>query len=491
MVLSTRSSTADPFIVSLDVGSSSIRALLFDSTVHQAEGFGARLPYSPTTTPDGGAEIDPEKLAALAIDCFDELHRQVHVAGLKIQAVCGSAFWHGLMGVDENGHPTLPLLHLLDTRSASEVARVPDTHARTGCVPHSSYWPAKPLWVEKNRPAEFAATRAWLSFPEFLFQKLFGRARASTSMVSATGLWDQNANDYDDDTLALLQVDRRTLAAPDQLDQPACDLLPEYRAMWPDFDKIPWFPALGDGACDSLGSGAIAAGRLALMVGTTGAMRSVIEAPHIEIPPGLWCYRVDRKRFVLGAALSNGGDVYAWMKTTLALPKDIETCLETRLESAEPGRHGLTLLPFFSGERSPYWRGDLRGAITGLTLATQPFDILHAALESVALRFREIHAMMPQPCAEILASGGALLHSPAWTQMMADALNRPVTVCTEPEASSRGAAVWALERIGAIPDISALAASTGATFAPHPEREPVYARLLSAQHDLYKRLYES
>ena len=120
------------------------------------EGYGAHLPYHIRTTPDGGAEIDPEELApAFAIDCLDELHRQVREAGFSIAAVAGSAFWHSFCGVDADGSPRFPILHLLDTRSAAEVARVPDTHASTGCVPHSSYWPAKLLWLEKHRAEQF------------------------------------------------------------------------------------------------------------------------------------------------------------------------------------------------------------------------------------------------------------------------------------------------------------------------------------------------
>jgi len=457
------------------------------------EGFGARVPYQVTSSSGGGAEIDGEALAELTIDCLDELHRQIHAAGLRIAAVAGSAFWHSFLGVGEDGRPTLPILHLLDTRSAEEVARVPNRHAVTGCVPHSSYWPARLLWLAKHRPTEFAATRRWISFPEFLFEKLFGRGRASTSMVSATGLWDQNANNYDAESLQAAGIDRAQMPywtnGAAYLDQPLYDLAPEYRAMWPHFDGVPWFPALGDGACSNLGSGAVTPDRFALMVGTTGAMRAVVEARNLEIAPGLWCYRVDRKRFVTGGALSNGGDVFAWMKHTLALPKDVEA----RLETAVPGGHGLTVLPFFSGERSPYWRADLRGVIAGLSQATQPFDILRAALESVALRFREIYGVLAgrfgEPI-EVLATGGALLNSPAWTQMMADAIGRPLTACTEPEASCRGAALWALEQIGAIENIGKIPASTGATFEPRPENCAAYDRLLEDQRAFYKRIYE-
>jgi gluconokinase len=84
----------DPFIVCIDVGSSSVRALLFDSGARQMEGYGAQLPYRIQTTPDGGAEVDPLALADLTIDCLDELHRQIHESGIRVSAVAGSAFWH-------------------------------------------------------------------------------------------------------------------------------------------------------------------------------------------------------------------------------------------------------------------------------------------------------------------------------------------------------------------------------------------------------------
>lgn len=490
---------SDAYIVSFDVGTSSVRALLYDSSARQMEGYGAHLPYRIHTTPDGGAEIDPEELAQHAIDCLDELHRQlelhrqIHGAGIHIAAVAGSAFWHSFCGVGADGKPTLPILHLLDTRSAAEVSRVADTHASTGCVPHSSYWPAKLLWLERNRPEQFRATRRWLSFPEYLFHKLFGEARVSTSMASATGLWNQSANDYDNATLAALPIRREQLADPSSMDQPLQNLLDEYRGMWPAYSNSPWFPAIGDGAANHIGSGCVRTpgplgeAQFSLMVGTTGAMRALVSSSAV-IPTGLWCYRLDPNRALLGGALSNGGEVYAWLKRTLAFPKDAEA----RLEAAAPGGHGLTVLPFFAGERSPYWRADLRGVIAGLSLDTGPFEILHASLESVALRFREIYGALSSAVAapaEVIASGGALLHSPAWTQMMADTLGRPVVASTELEASARGAALYALERIGAIPNLEVLPASTGATFSPRPQFEPVYARLLEEQRGLYGRLF--
>ncbi|MDQ6707540.1 MAG: FGGY-family carbohydrate kinase, partial [Acidobacteriota bacterium] len=364
-------------------------------------------------------------------------------------------------------------------------------HKRTGCVLHPSYLPAKLLWLSETRPDAFHAARQWMSFGAFLFLKLFGRPLESTSMVSGSGLWNQCANDYDLEILGVLPVERNQLAPPDDMDRPLADLLPEYRSQWPELSGVPWFPALGDGACDDIGSGCSTPERFALMVGTSGAMRAVIERESIEIPEGLWCYRVDRRRFVLGGALSNGGEVFAWMKRTLALPAPEE--IEKQIAAMPPGAHGLTVLPLFAGERSTKWRADARAAITGMASSTGPMEILRASLESVALRFRNIYDIMKESIGapkEVIASGGALLHSPAWTQMMADALGHTVIVCLENEATSRGAALLALERLGLIESVQDVPANMGAAFQPIDRNRNIYDNELEKQRRLYTKLFE-
>jgi gluconokinase len=309
-------------------------------------------------------------------------------------------------------------------------------------------------------------------------------------MVSGSGLWHQTANVYDDEMLAFLPIQKSQLAPETELDQFNNKLLPEYAAKWPMLDRIPWYPALGDGACNNLGSGCATPDRFALMVGTTGAMRVVLPNQQLIPPEGLWSYRADRTRQVFGGAISNGGEVFRWMSQTLRL--DEGAALEAELGKILPGAHGLTVLPFFAGERAPYWRADLRATIFGMGLSTKPVDILRASLESVALRFSQIYRMMtahaPEP-KEVMASGGALLKSEVWTQMMADALGRPVIACAEPEASSRGAALWVLERLGIIPSIETAPVRTSGVIAPRAEYTEIYDRLLLAQTDLFNRLY--
>jgi gluconokinase len=480
-------------VLTLDIGSSSTRTLLFGFDGKQIPGFGSQIKYHPHTTEDGGWEIDPKEVTGYAARAITETCEQMRLKGAKPVAVAVDTFWHSILGVGADGNPTTAVLHPFDTRSANaaaELAKRVDNlgqHARTGCMLHSSYPPAKLLWLSDAQPAGFQAAARWMSVGEYLFQVFFGKAAASTSMVSACGLWDQNRSTYDDELLAALPVKREQFAHAGDLDAPC-----QGRTQWPELSDIPWFPALGDGACDNVGSGCATRDRWALMVGTSGALRATIEAGQIDIPPGLFCYRIDRKRFVAGGALSNGGEVYAWMKRTLQLPDDAAT-IEAQLSAMTPGMHGLTILPLFAGERSTEWRSDTTAAIIGLRDGTRPIEILHAALESVSLRFRNVYEVMETafgPPREVIASGAALLHSSVWTHMMADTLGHSVTMCLEPEATSRGAALLALERLGIMRDIAGAPLCVGATLDPDAAKKDLYLAALRNQRGLYRKLFE-
>lgn len=462
------------------------------------DGFGHHVSYHGHVTSDGGWEIDPDVLSRVCEQVIGKVCEQMRARNIRPAAVGFDTFWQHIMGVDADGKPVTPIIHVFDTRSApeaEELARKIDNkqqHQRTGAVLHPSYVPSKLLWLAKTQPDAFHRAAKWMTFGEYFFLRIFGKAVTSTSMVSGLGFWDQNRNVYDDELMKVLPTEPGQFARPEDMDEPQTKLVDSYASQWPELQGIPWFPALGDGACDNAGSGCTTDNRFALMVGTSGAMRVVLEREPDGIPDGLFCYRLDRRRFVVGGALSNGGEVYAWCKRTLQLPQD-EADLEKQIAGMAPGKHGLDIVPLFAGERSTKWRPEAKGAITGMEFSTTPLEILRAALESVALRFREVHEQM-LACAgtpaEIVVSGGALLHSRSWVQMMADALNHQMVECLEPEATSRGAALMAMERIGAIRSIGDLAPKLGDTVLPIAENTAVYPGLLARQRAFYTKLFE-
>jgi gluconokinase len=226
------------------------------------------------------------------------------------------------------------------------------------------------------------------------------------------------------------------------------------------------------------------------MIGTSAALRMLWKGEPPEfLPPELWCYRADAERVVVGGALSDGGGLYSWMSGALALGEDEEQLMNT-LAGMKPDAHGLTLLPFWAGERSTHWAAHARGAILGLTMHTRPLEILRAAMEAVAYRLALIKGALGTvaPASETIASGGALAASSVWTQIICDTLGSPIKLSAVNEASSRGAVLLALEATGKIQSIEEVYAPTGQTFEPDMARHERYRRGLRRQQKIYERI---
>jgi gluconokinase len=292
--------------------------------------------------------------------------------------------------------------------------------------------------------------------------------------------------------LARLPVDGAQLSPLADLDQACVGLDGEWAARWPDLAQIPWLLPVGDGAAANIGSGCATPDRIALTIGTTGAMRVVVDPQLNTVPAGLWLYRVDAGRGLLGGATTEGGNLFAWLQELLQLPGSEE--LESQLAARPPAAHGLTFLPFVAGERAPGWREDARAAITWLSLHTSAVDLVQAGLEAIAYRFALIYRRIAPHLPDdhtLVASGGGLLSSSAWLQMMADVLGRPLDTLAEPEGTSRGLALLALEQLKVIQRAGDLPPALGKTYQPDPARHALHQAALDRQVALYDRLLKS
>jgi len=472
------------FLLSIDVGTSGVRAALFNER-------GAAVPGAQTrnhrvfTTLSDFAELDADQIVAEVIAAIDELLTNFSA---PIDLIAISAFWHSLIGVDAAGLPTTPLLTWADTRAARFAKQLSgdfderEIHARTGCRFHPSYWPAKLQWLKHEHQEKFLKTRYWLGFGEYLCLRLFGELATSISMASATGLFNQRACDWDWDFVRDLGISPETLPAiKSQLSARMSD------SRWPTLAEARLVTIVGDGAANNIGAGCSTKDRIALMIGTSGAMRVAFAGdPPAEVAPALWSYRVDHQRVVVGGALSDGGGLVQWLTESLKID-------EGEVGALEPDAHGLTVLPFWSGERSTGWSSDARGGIFDLRQKTTPVEILRATLEAIAYRFALIARALDHvaPNATIFASGNALRSSPVWLQIIADVLGRPLLFGGTAEASIRGAALIGLEAVGKIGTIEEDTIAIEQVFEPDATRHARYQQGLARQEELYNRLFRN
>jgi gluconokinase len=474
-------------ILALDIGTSSVRAAIYDFA-------GQVLPETMVKkeriihfTEDGGAELTAAEGFAQVCEAIEEVLAKTTNT---IEYVAASCFWHSLVGIDSEGNATTNVFTWAETRPAEYVQTLRDNlnetqiHNRTGARFHSSFWTAKLLWLKNDFPEVFQKTDKWLSFSDYLAFKLFGRVMTSVSMASGTGVFDIRHHEWDDDLLEFVGVKSECL--PEIAD----DKQTFQTDKWERLKDAKWFLAIGDGAANNVGAGCLQKSKAALMIGTSGAMRVAYEGEiPKQIPPGLWCYQIDHKRIILGGALSDGGGLYRWLKDTLKIA-EVDDIVEAEIRKRAPDSHGLTFLPFLAGERSTGYHENAKGAILGLTQHTSAVEITQAAMESVAFRFAEIYQQLQKvvDLKTIIASGGALRESPVWTQIIADVLGQNLCLPDTREASSRGVVLLALENLGKISNIADLPTPEGNNFNFDQKRHEIYLEARKRHEHFYRIL---
>ena len=488
-------SVEGPIILAIDIGTSAVKILFFDTMGRAVEGNQYRREVRIQTSQDGASEVAPDELLDIVWRGIDAVLAKGGRLVPKIAGVAVCTFVGNIMGVDHKARPLTPVFTYADTRAEKEATRLrtefdeSEVHDRTGCHLHSSYLPARFRWLANNRPDVFHRVDRWLSIGEYMELVLFGQTSVSYSVASWSGLLDRHQLIWDEPLISTLSVEIARLSPLVDINSPKQGLRRKFAARWPALKNLPWLPAIGDGAAANIGSGCISPSRAALTMGSTTAIRAVVEKPISHVPKGLWCYRVDGRRSLPGGALSEGGSLFAWMKNTFQLADPPQ--YEAALNSLDPDGHGLTMLPFLAGERSPGWQGHARATIHGISQATTPLEILQAGMEAVACRialvFEKLAELLPDDL-QIMAGGGAIHNSPAWLQIITDALGRTSALAGIGEVSARGAALLAFEALGVIKDLKDIPVFIERTCYPDEERHTIYRRTIERQQRLYEKL---
>ena len=489
----TLPSLMGPLVVAIDVGSSSIRAGLFDRLGRPRRGSFAQVAYSMSLDAEGGASVEVERLVEVLAVTLDRVVERAGAALADVAGVGISCFLHSVAGLDGAGRPITPLLTWADTTSARQAAELRgrlDQAAlwqETGCPLHASYWPAKVL---RLRATSGGNARTFAGAPDLLFAELTGRRAIDISQASGTGLLDRRTGTWHAGLLG--EIDLEPSALPEIAPAGTSAPLDGWAAdRWPGLGRVPWFVAWSDAVCGNIGLGCTAGRGAALQVGTSGAIRVVVADPVPPVPAGLFAHRLADGSALVGGQLSEGGAVAA---AIASLVGETPRALEAAARNLAPDTHGLTILPYLAGERGPGYDADARGVVAGLTLRTSRAELYLAVLESIALRFAALDVRLQDLVGEppeIVASGGALARSPLWVAIIAAALGRTILASSEGEASSRGAALQTLKATGVIGSPAEVPPPPARPVVPEPDRVSRYREARDRQESLYERMGSS
>ena len=249
----------------------------------------------------------------------------------------------------------------------------------------------------------------------------------------------------------------------------------------------------GDGPLANLGLGAVDPGVAACSIGTSGALRVMVEKAAVDPLGGVFCYALTENHWAVGGAINNGGIVLDWAGHSLApdLGDDPEELLALA-GSVPAGCGGLIMLPYLLSERAPHWSSLPRGAYIGLTREHRREHLIRAAIEGVCQQLALVLHSMRAAGNEIrqLRATGGFARSPLWRQMLADTLGMDVSFPEGHEGSSFGAALLGMQALGLVPsiDVAADMVRISDTVRPDPAASATYAALRPVFAELYNAL---
>jgi gluconokinase len=456
------SNDCSDFILSVDIGTSATKAVLFDTDVNQVAIL--RKHYPIHAPHKGWSEQEPEVILDAVLGAIQEITDWLP-EGSRVLGVSFSSQLYSALAVDADGKALTNSLTWSDTRSAEiaqAISQRPEAqgiYQRTGCPIDAIYPLAKIQWLKEN--FKLPENTRFISIKEYVIFRLIGQWVIDWSIASATGLFDIKEHHWDRTALSLLGITPANLSElvpPRHIftkwNQEIIDLI----GLSP---ETPLIIGGGDGPLASIGVGAYSSDRLAVNVGTSAAARLIISEAKVDPEGRLWTYVVDEDLWVIGGIVSSGGIVYDWFLENFlsgieetekdGSTKDIHEYADRVASAVPPGAENLIFIPYLGGEQCPGWRPHTRGSFFGLDFRHDRGHFVRAVLEGITRSIyrvsESIQSMLNGQFNEIRVTGG-LISSPLWLQIAADMFGTPIVVPESAEGSARGAAILAIISLG-------------------------------------------
>ncbi len=445
-------------ILAHDLGTSGNKTTLYaaDGRVLGRAFFG----YETFYPHPGWAEQDPaDWWRAVRAGTHDVL-AAAHTGGESVACVSFSGMMQACLPVDAEGRPLHRCIIWADQRATAQADLVAEqvgperVYQITGHRISPTYSLSKMLWLRDHEPDTWRATHKFLHVKDFVSYRLTGNFVTDRSDASGMNLYDLAHEAWSDEILAPLRLDERLLPVVHH----ASDVVGYVTA--PAADELgllagtPVVAGGGDGACATVGAGAVRPGLAYNYVGSSAWMAFTSPQPlYGEGAPFMNFAHLIPGRFMPCGSMQTAGGAYQWLRRQIctaegqaadALGLDAYELMNLLAERAPVGSRNLLFLPYLMGERSPLWDPDARGAYVGLSLAHTRADLVRAVLEGVTFHLKSIldsfsAAGVAFDQMRVIGGGGK---GRFWRQLMADIYGLPVL---RPrlleEATSLGAAV--------------------------------------------------
>lgn len=497
------------YVVAVDIGTTSVKTLVIDRT---GQVIGTHTIGYPLHVPQSDmAEQDPDQIFLAVIDGMRAVIAKSCVFLDDIACVSFSSAMHSLIVMDEHHQPLTASMIWADQRSVEEAEELiangkgQSIYQNTGTPIHPMSPLTKVMWLRDHRPDLFQKARKFIGIKEYVFYRLFKAYIIDYSIASATGMFNIHQLEWDNDALQVAGIGKQQLSDPVPTTYVLKGLDPIYASKIGVHADIPFVIGASDGVLANLGIGAMDSNEVAVTIGTSSAVRSVVREPVLDPEGRLFCYALAEDYWVIGGASNNGGVVLRWIVDQL-FSNGVEPLGKHHLEQytsfldmaqqAPPGANGLLFLPLLTGERAPFWDAKARGVFFGLSMAHHKPHMLRAAMEGMIFQIGSIVSLMERLSVRpsVIRASGGVVQSELCCQILADVLGIPVEVPEVIESSGLGAAKLGFYAMGVTENLIDSMPSqynSKVCYEPNEQNHQLYQQLLSIYQHVYLQLKDS
>lgn len=492
-------------ILAVDIGTGGVRAGIYDEKLDNK--IIENVNYSTNYPAPGRAEQDPQEILSAVIKVINQAIDKSNFSGNDISYLTFDCSVHTILGLDKNFKPITPALTWEDSRANDIIDKWEEKgigeelYKKTGCPLHPLYSVGKIKWWKKNKPEIFKDTEFFVTLKSFIINNFTDKLVEDPATVSGSGLLNIHQLEWEEKALKLAGITKEKLprlVMPNYTIDGINKKMSKKTGLKPDIKIV---IGSSDAGMSSLGSGTVDQNQMTVMIGTSGAIRRIVPEPKVDDKQRTFCYYLGDDKWFSGGAINNGGIILDWYLDTFGdwAQKQSEkegispyTVLTKEAKKAKPGSENMLFLPFLAGERSPYWHGNMRGIISGISLSHNQSSFIRSLLEGICFRMYSVYLPLNKlitPPDEIRITGG-FTRSPFWVQLMTDIFGAKLSVTEEPEGSVLGAAAFGFYSLGIIDSLNLLKELNPVkdVTSPNPKLHKFYKSKYEKSMNIYHKM---
>ncbi|WP_058485012.1 FGGY-family carbohydrate kinase [Defluviitalea phaphyphila] len=446
----------DKYILTIDVGTSSMRSILYDINGHKKY-TSSRL-YNPTFYENGFVEQDPRDFKVALYETIIEVMGKYNGDPKRVVGVSVTSQRASVIPVDVNGKPLYNAIMWQDKRSYAISQRMKEEfdikkiYLKTGIKIDPYFVVPKILWIKENEPELYCVTYKMLGIQDYIIYLLTGRYVTDHSQACRTLLMDLSSFKWDDELIEQFGIDKSLLCDLVKPGSIVGDVLPEVAEQLKLASGTPVIIAGGDQQCAALGLNVLEPGRVEANTGTGSFVIAYSDKPVFDSRMRTLCSAsAIPGKWIVEAGLLTSGTIYRWFNSEFF---DDELNSYEKINEAAAnspvGANGVVVLPHFKGSAAPYWNPLSKGMIYNLNLNTTKGDIARAILEGIVLENAQNIDIIASLIGRVdaVSVAGGLTNFDTYNQIQADAYNKRVEKYKNSEASSLGAFMSAAVTLG-------------------------------------------